>query len=122
MTTEAPNSFDTNDAIVAPSTTAIALAAMITMAPTDIPSAISTPSSTAAPGPSTAHVVAIIGVITTIALSVIALWQGGQKIWYPMREHQETMKTLVAQRKTAEELLKAAEEGSLRREMAQQVP
>ncbi|KAG9028677.1 hypothetical protein FRB95_006180 [Tulasnella sp. JGI-2019a] len=117
ITVETPNSFDTSD--TPRSTTAIALAAMITMVPTDTPSAISTSSPSTVPGPSTARVVAIVGVVSTVALAVIALWQGGQGIRYPRREHRETMRTLVAQRKTAEGLLKAAEEGSARREMAE---
>ncbi|KAG9011872.1 hypothetical protein FRB94_007308 [Tulasnella sp. JGI-2019a] len=119
-TTRMPNSFNTSDVAAAPrGTIAIALTVTIAMPPTDIPSAISTPSSSGtAHGLNTAGVIAIVSVLTTIALSAIALWQGGQGIRYPRREHQETMKMLVARRKTAEELLRAAEEGSAPKEMA----
>ncbi|KAG9028679.1 hypothetical protein FRB95_006182 [Tulasnella sp. JGI-2019a] len=117
IATKMPNSFKTSDA--PRSTIAIALTVTIAMPPTDIPSAISTPSSSGtAHGLNTAGVIAIVSVLTTIALSAIALWQGGQGIRYPRREHQETMKMLVARRKTAEELLRAAEEGSAPKEMA----
>ncbi|KAG9011871.1 hypothetical protein FRB94_007307 [Tulasnella sp. JGI-2019a] len=119
-TTKIPNSFRTSGTVAAPrSTIAIVLTATITMPPTDIPSAISSPSSSStAPGLSTAGVIATISVLTTIALSAIALWQGGQGIKYPRREHYETMKMLVARRKTAEEFLRAAEEGSAPKETA----
>ncbi|KAG9028674.1 hypothetical protein FRB95_006177 [Tulasnella sp. JGI-2019a] len=116
-TSEVRSSSDASDATVKPTNIiATALVATITMPPTEIPSA-TTPTT----APKSKTVIAIVGVVTTVALAAIALWQGGQGIIYPRREHQETMKTLVAQRKTAEELLKAAEEGSARREMAEQI-
>ncbi|KAG9013295.1 hypothetical protein FRB93_000818 [Tulasnella sp. JGI-2019a] len=97
---EALNPFNTRDTEVAPKgTIAMTLATKIAMSLTDDPSAISTSSPGSALGSSTARVIAIVGVVTTIALAAIALWQGGQGIRYPRREHQEAMKTLVVQRK-----------------------
>ncbi|KAG8995813.1 hypothetical protein FRB94_008753 [Tulasnella sp. JGI-2019a] len=110
---EAANSFDTSDAEAAPRSIVAMLATTIEMPPVQAPRAISTSPPDITPGSSTTSVIGIVGVLTTIALSAITLWQGGQGIRYPRREHQERMKTLVALWKTAEELLKAAEEGSV---------
>ncbi|KAG9030782.1 hypothetical protein FRB95_003541 [Tulasnella sp. JGI-2019a] len=70
------------------------------------------PSSAAPSALSTTGILAIIGVLTTIILSAIAVWQAGQGIRYPRREHKKRMLMLdvelqmaIVQQRAANEAL-----------------
>ncbi|KAG9004011.1 hypothetical protein FRB94_002720 [Tulasnella sp. JGI-2019a] len=61
-----------------------------------------TSSSAVASGVSTNNLPAIASIVTAIALSIIAIWQG---IKYPWREHKARMRALDIERTVAEEAL-----------------
>ncbi|KAG9011887.1 hypothetical protein FRB94_007323 [Tulasnella sp. JGI-2019a] len=84
--------------------------------PMPVPTPMPTPCPTSdnASGISAAGIAAIFGVVSSILLSCITVWQG---FCYPRQEHKKRMKkqdvelrTVVAQRKTAEARLKSVEE------------
>ncbi|KAG9011889.1 hypothetical protein FRB94_007325 [Tulasnella sp. JGI-2019a] len=82
--------------------------------PTPVPTPTPGGPTSSVSGMSTAGIAAIFGVVSSILLSCIAVWQG---FCYPRREHKKKMKkhdvelqTVVAERKTAEARLKFVEE------------
>ncbi|KAG9025737.1 hypothetical protein FRB95_009826 [Tulasnella sp. JGI-2019a] len=48
-------------------------------------------------------ILGVVGVVTTIILSAMRLWKGGQGILYPRREHEKRIQTLEIELRTAEE-------------------
>ncbi|KAG8843155.1 hypothetical protein FRB96_004331, partial [Tulasnella sp. 330] len=70
-----------------------------------MPMSTPSPSSGDPSGTTLTSIAAVVGVVTAIVLSIIAVWQCAQGIRYPRRKHEMRMERLDAELRATEEIL-----------------